>query len=84
MESKQEALVAAFKKGLKEQYHRGLLDGTRAFTKVIYDKATDETKSVEERLQDVVQFAKVSLNIDDAARKACAAKEESEATAAKE
>lgn len=84
MESKQEALVAAFKNGLKEQYHRGLLDGTRAFTKVIYDKATDETKSVEERLQDVVQFAKVSLNIDDAARKARAAKEESESTAAKE
>ena len=84
MENKQEALVAAFKKGFKEQYRRGLLDGTRAFTKVIYDKATDETKSVEERLQDVVQFAKVSLNIDDAARKARAAKEESESTAAKE
>ena len=84
MENKQETLVAAFKKGLKEQYHRGLLDGTRAFTKVIYDKATDETKSVEERLRDVVQFAKVSLNIDDAVRKARTVKEGSETAAAKE
>ena len=84
MKNKQDALVAAFKKGLKEQYHRGLLDGTRAFTKVIYDKATAEGKSVEERLQDVIQFAKVSLNIDGAARKARAAKETSETTAAKE
>ena len=43
----------------------GLATGTKAVSKVIYDKATDESKTYEERIADIIKFCKVGLAIKE-------------------
>ena len=47
---------------LRKQHTAGAAQGAYAMCKVIRDKATDETKTVEQRLEDVVGFCNVCLN----------------------
>lgn len=54
-------LKQEFEKKFKEQFRNGLLQGTVAFSKVVRDKATDETKPVEDRLDDIIEFCDVAL-----------------------
>lgn len=44
--------------GLKKQHSAGLAQGAYAMCNVILKKATDESKTVEQRLADVVAFCK--------------------------
>lgn len=44
--------------GLKKQHSAGLAQGAYAMCNVILEKATDESKTVEQRLADVVSFCK--------------------------
>lgn len=44
--------------GLKKQHSAGLAQGAYAMCKVIFEKATDESKTIEQRLADVVTFCK--------------------------
>ena len=39
----------------------GLIQGAKAISKVVYDKATDESKTFEERIEDIKKFCLVSL-----------------------
>lgn len=41
----------------------GLAIGTKAISQVIYNKATDESKSCEERLEDIIKFCQIGLAI---------------------
>lgn len=57
-----EFLEAKFRECLENVRMSSLAAGAVAMCKVIRDKATDESKSVEERLADVVAFCETSLN----------------------
>ena len=59
------AFTAMFKSklrdGFKEQFQSGLAQGTYAACKVLHDKATDESKTPEERIRTIVQFCETFL-----------------------
>lgn len=41
----------------------GLAVGAKAISKVVYDKATDESKSYEDRIHDIITFCATGLAI---------------------
>ena len=51
----------AFTDGFSKMFQNGLHQGTYAIAKVLYDKACDESKTYEERIQDIKKFCEVSL-----------------------
>jgi len=60
-------LQMSFRYRLEEQFKRGLLQGSYAITKVVYDRATDENKTVDERLENIIAFCKTGLGLNAAA-----------------
>lgn len=48
----------------KEQFNRGLLQGTKAISRVVYDKATDEKRTNAEKIEDIKKFCSVMLSMD--------------------
>lgn len=48
---------------LLEVRQAGLAMGAKAISGVVYEKATDESKTYEERIKDIIQFCSVGLNI---------------------
>ena len=53
-----------FREGFKKQYQNGLLAGSRAICKVVSDKASDETKTPEERIEDIKKFCRILAGLD--------------------
>ena len=45
-------------KHLEAQLKTGIMQGTYAACRVVYDKATDATKTPEENLESIIQFCK--------------------------
>ncbi len=56
-------LETAVRAKLLEWKQAGLAEGTKAISTVIYEKATDENKTCEERLDDIIAFCKTGLAI---------------------
>ena len=52
----QEKLKAKFREGYENEFKRGLAKGAYAVCKVVYDRATDETKTPDERLNIIKEF----------------------------
>ena len=52
-----------FEEGFKKHFQNGLLQGSRAICKVVYDKACDEKKTVEERIEDIKKFCSVLVGL---------------------
>lgn len=62
MTSREESILREeFNKGYKSVFQSGLLQGSKAVCKVIFDKANDDSKTLEERIEDIKKFCKVSL-----------------------
>lgn len=51
--------------GLRKQHSSGIAQGAYAMCKVVLDKATDESKTIEQRLNDVIAFCSICTNIAD-------------------
>ncbi len=51
--------------GLQRQHTAGVAQGAYAMCKVILDKATDETKTAEQRLEDVIAFCRICTKLAD-------------------
>lgn len=49
-------------KRLKEAHIQAMKTTANAINTVIYNKATDETKTAEERLEDIIKFCKVTID----------------------
>lgn len=58
----QDALRYTFGSGLERQHRNGLAQGTYAACKVVYDKAVDESKTYEERINSIKKFCETFLN----------------------
>ena len=58
-----EKLTSLVQAKLLEQRQNGLAEGCKAISKVVYDKATDESKSYEERIRDIIIFCETGLTI---------------------
>lgn len=54
------ALKDVLKKGLRNQFMDGLKQGTVAVCMVINEKASDTSKTIEERIDDIMKFCSVS------------------------
>ena len=54
-------LKEKFNGGFQKQFQNGLAQGTYAACKVMYDMATNETKTPEERIADIVRFSQTFL-----------------------
>lgn len=65
LSKEQEAfLKKEFGRGFEEQFKNGLAQGVYAVSKVVFDKASNEELSPEERLADIANFCKVSLDVN--------------------
>lgn len=51
--------------GLQKQHTAGIAQGAYAMCRVVLDKATDESKTVEQRLEDVIAFCKTCTKLAD-------------------
>lgn len=51
--------------GLQKQHTAGVAQGAYAMCKVVLEKATDETKPVEQRLEDVIAFCEICTKLKD-------------------
>lgn len=49
--------------GLQKQHSAGVAQGAYAMCRVVLEKATDETKTVEQRLKDVIDFCEVCAKL---------------------
>lgn len=49
--------------GLRKQHTAGVAQGAYAMCRVILDKATNEAKSAEERLEDIIAFCRTCAKI---------------------
>ena len=54
---------AAIKARLLEYKQSGLAEGCKAVSTIIYEKATDESRSYEERIRDIISFCETGLAI---------------------
>lgn len=54
-------LKETFDKSLKDTFNKGLLQGSKAVSKVIYDKANDKNKTADEKIEEIKKFCSVSL-----------------------
>ena len=52
-----------FEEGFKKQFQNGLLQGSRAMCKVVYDHASDESKPAQERIDYITKLCGVLLNL---------------------
>lgn len=59
-----ELFAQTFREGFKKQYQNGLLTGSKAICKVVHDKATDDAKTPEERIEDIKKFCGVLLGLN--------------------
>ena len=59
----QDKIKMTFRNNLEKQFRNGLAQGTYAACKVIYDRATNEEKSAEERLATIIQFCRPVINV---------------------
>lgn len=57
----EEKLRQEFKEGFQRQFRNGLSQGVYAISKVIYDKATNNSVSAEERIAEIVSFCELSI-----------------------
>ena len=62
----EETLRQEFEKGLKAQFRNGLAQGVYSVSKVIHDKAADESLPAEERLNEIIRFCKISIDVNKA------------------
>lgn len=63
--STEKQLREAFNKGFESTHRIGLVQGAIAIAKVVLDKANNENKAPEDRLDDIIKFCEKSLhNID--------------------
>lgn len=51
--------------GLRKQHTAGIAQGAYAVSKVILEKATDENKTAEERLADIIAFCRTCTSTID-------------------
>lgn len=58
-----EKLTSLVQAKLLEQRQNGLAEGCKAVSKVVYDKATDESKTYEDRIRDIITFCEIGLAI---------------------
>lgn len=58
-----EGFKSMLRGGMKQQFQEGLRQGTFAACKVIHDKALNEEKTAEERLEDIVNFCEVFASL---------------------
>ena len=58
-------LKEEFEKTLRQTHTRGLIEGCKALSKVILDKANNTDKTPEERILDIIKFCEVSLSKDN-------------------
>lgn len=61
-----EKIKTALEDQLKRQLQYGLSQGMFAACKVIHDKATDQSMSAEDRLNDIINFCEPLLNVKGA------------------
>lgn len=61
-----EKIKAALKDQLERQLKYGLSQGMFAACKVIHDKATDQSMSIEDRLNDIIAFCEPLLEVKGA------------------
>lgn len=54
---------AAVKDTFTKVQRAALASGAKAIAAVIYDKATDATKSYKKRVEDIIKFCETGLNI---------------------
>ena len=64
--SQEEKLRKEFEHGFKTQFKNGMAQGVYAVSKVIFDRASDESMSPEERISEIKRFCQVSLNVNKA------------------
>lgn len=57
----QERIKMALRENLEKQFRNGITQGMYAACKVIFDKASDESRSHEERIKDIVTFCEPAL-----------------------
>lgn len=57
----EKVLKETFKKSLRDTFQKGLLQGSKAIAKVIFDKANDVSKTADERIEEIKKFCSVSL-----------------------
>ena len=62
----QERIKMTLRENLEKQFRNGITQGMYAACKVISDKASDETKTYEERINDIITFCKPALKDRDA------------------
>ena len=66
MTDREEKIVSEILAENLQKYHiDGVLSGSRNMCKAVYDKATDETLTPEERLNDIIKFCKIALAQQD-------------------
>lgn len=64
-----ERLTGIVQARLLEFHQKGLAEGSKAMAGVVYEKATDTSKSYEERINDIIGFCKTGLKIKTDERK---------------
>lgn len=57
----EKVLKETFKKSLRDTFQKGLLQGSKAIAKVIFDEANDVSKTADERIEEIKRFCSVSL-----------------------
>jgi len=62
----QERIKMTLRENLEKQFRNGITQGMYAACKVISDKASDETKAYEERINDIIAFCQPALKGRDA------------------
>lgn len=58
-----QAIQRSLEKNMQKVRDSGLLAGSKAICAVIFQKATDQTKSHKERIDDIVEFCAKSLSM---------------------
>ena len=61
----QERIKMALRENLEKQFRNGVTQGMYAACKVISDKASDEAKTHEERINDIITFCEPALKSHD-------------------
>lgn len=56
-------LKEMFEARFKDMFTKGMLRGSTAMCKVILDKANDASKTVEERIADIINFCETGLGM---------------------
>ena len=63
----QEKIKMTLRNNLEKQFRNGITQGLCATCKVIYDKATDEGRTFEERVNAIIAFCETALKSRDSA-----------------